>query len=83
MPSSPVRVPTGGARIGPGPGDRNYRFPADIKQGGRRFATEFVRGFGLHPTDVRTAFDEAMSNPGLVLDIVSGMAEGAKDQVRF
>ena len=75
------QAPTGGAKIGPGPGDRNYRFPADIKQGMGRFATEVVRGAGLHPTDIRTAFDEAMSNPGLVLDIVSGMAEGAKGQV--
>ena len=75
------QAPTGGAKIGPGPGDPNYRFPADIEQGMGRFATEAVRGFGLHPTDLRTAFDEAMSNPGLVLDIVSGMAEGAKGQV--
>jgi hypothetical protein len=75
------QAPTGGAKIGPGPGDPNYRFPADIEQGKLRFATEAVRGAGLHPTDLRTAFDEAMSNPGLVLDIVSGMAEGAKGQL--
>jgi hypothetical protein len=64
-----------------GPGDPNYRFPADIKQGLGRFATEAVRGSGLHPSDLRAAFDEAISNPALALDIVSGMAEGAKDQL--
>ena len=80
-PPDPAQAPRRPAVIRAGPGDRNYRFPADIKQGGRRFVTEAVRGAGLHPTDLRTAFDEAMSNPGLVLDIVSGMAEGAKGQV--
>ena len=64
-----------------GPGDPNYQFPADIKQGAGRFASEALRGSGLHPSDLRAAFDEAISNPALALDIVSGLAQGAKDQL--
>jgi len=78
-----VDTPRRQTEIGPGPGDPNYQFPAEIKQGVRRFATEAVRGAGLHPSDLRETFDQAISNPaGLAFDIVSSMTEGAKDQLR-
>jgi len=77
----PAQAPRRPPVMRAGPGDPNYRFPADIKQGVGRFATEALRGSGLHPSDLRAAFDEAISNPALALDIVSGMAEGAKDQL--
>jgi hypothetical protein len=80
-PPDPARALRGATGIGPGPGDPNYRFPAEIKQGAGRFMTEAVRGAGLHPSDLRETFDQAISNPGLAFDIVSSMTEGAKDQL--
>jgi hypothetical protein len=77
----PARVPRRPTVMRAGPGDPNYQFPADIKQGVGRFASEALRGSGLHPSDLRAAFDEAISNPALALDIVSGLAQGAKDQL--
>jgi len=77
-----ARAPRRPAVMRAGPGDPNYQFPADIKQGAGRFASEALRGSGLHPSDLRAAFDEAISNPALALDIVSSMTEGAKDQLQ-
>ncbi len=77
----PARALRGATGIGPGPNDPNYRFPADVKQGAGRFVTEAVRGFGLNPSDLSDTFNQAVSNPAIALDIVSGLAEGAKDQL--
>jgi len=78
----PARALRGATGIGAGEGDPNYRFPAGVKQGVGRFATEALRGAGLHPSDLRDLFDQAVSNPALALDIISGLAEGSNDQLR-
>ena len=81
-PRDPFSAARGATGIGAGPGDPNYRFPAGVKQGVGRFATEALRGAGLHPSDLRDLFDQAVSNPALALDIISGLAEGSNDQLR-
>ena len=81
-PRDPARALRGATGIGAGPGDPNYQFPAEVKQGVGRFATEALRGAGLHPSDLHDLFDQAVSNPALALDIISGLAEGSNDQLR-
>ena len=78
----PARALRGATAIGAGTSDPNYQFPAGVKQGVGRFATEALRGAGLHPSDLRDLFDQAVSNPALALDIISGLAEGSNDQLR-
>jgi len=81
-PRDPFSAARGATAIGAGTSDPNYQFPAGVKQGVGRFVTEAVRGFGLHPSDLRDLFDQAVSNPALALDIISGLAEGSNDQLR-
>ena len=78
----PARALRGATAIGAGTSDPNYQFPAGVKQGVGRFATEALRGAGLHPSDLPDLFDQAVSNPALALDIISGLAEGSNDQLR-
>jgi hypothetical protein len=81
-PRDPFSAARGATAIGAGPSDPNYRFPAEVKQGVGRFATEALHGSGLHPSDLLETFDRAVNDPTLPRDIVSGITEGAKDQLR-